>query len=209
MTVLVAGGFLIAVLPLVATPGASLTLLVQRVTDRGVGQCGPVIAGTVTGLYTHAGLAAVGLSALVMRSSQLYTVVRLVGAGYLVGLGIWMWRGSTGARSADRGAQDRDVRERGSTYRQALLVNVLNPKAASIYLTLVPQFVDPGGAVTYQILLLATAHAVLIAAWLVGWTVVLARVGRAVRSARFAAIARRTCGVVLVALGLRAAISTG
>lgn len=49
-------GFLVAVLPLIATPGASLVLLVRHVTDSGRRQALPVILGTVTGLYVHATL---------------------------------------------------------------------------------------------------------------------------------------------------------
>ena len=47
-------GFLVAVLPLIATPGASLALLIQHVTDSGRRQAFPVTLGTVTGLYIHA-----------------------------------------------------------------------------------------------------------------------------------------------------------
>jgi threonine/homoserine/homoserine lactone efflux protein len=63
------GGFFVAVLPVVMTPGASFTLATQRslAGDRAAGPW--VIAGTATGIYTHAALAGLGLSVLVMRSS--------------------------------------------------------------------------------------------------------------------------------------------
>lgn len=111
--------------------------------------------------------------------------------------------GRPAVRSPERPAAAEPGRH--STYLQALVGNVLNPKAASIYLTLVPQFVDPGQPLGHQILTLATAHALLIAAWLVGWTVVLARARRAVRVPRFASLIRRVGAATLVLLGLRAA----
>ncbi|MEE6260218.1 LysE family translocator [Plantactinospora sonchi] len=223
-------GFLVAVLPLIATPGASLTLLTNRVLPNGPASGLPVILGTATGLYVHAGLAAAGLSAVVMHSSQLFTAVRLAGAAYLVVLGCWLWR--TGRDDADAnpprhhrsavpagsgpvGSRRRSARvlhsaygqARHSAYGQALLGNVLNPKAASIFLTLVPQFVDARRPVVAQILVLATAQMLLVTAWLLGWTVLLVRAGRMVRSPGFVRASRRVTAAVLVALGIRAAIA--
>lgn len=213
-------GFLMAVLPLIATPGASLALLVRHVTDRGRRQALPVILGTVTGLYVHAALAVAGLSALVMHSSQAFTAVRLAGAAYLVALGLWTWRsasaGATPATPADvapaaapDGTTDASRRPPAgrpdSVYAQALLANVLNPKAASVYLTLVPQFVTPGRSFGGQILTLATAHALLITLWLLAWTVLVRRASQALRRPRFKQVAVRTTAVALLALGVRSA----
>lgn len=139
-------GFLVAILPLIATPGASLALLVQYVTEGGRRRALPVVLGTVTGLYVHAALAVAGLSALVMRSSVAFTVVRLIGAVYLIGLGVWTWRTATAA------PRRRPRRRTDSVYVQALLANALNPKPASIYLTLTPQFIAPDHPLGGQIL---------------------------------------------------------
>ncbi|MEU5823299.1 LysE family translocator [Streptomyces sp. NPDC047803] len=199
-------GFLVAVLPLIATPGASLTLLVQHVTDGGSRRALPVVLGTVTGLYVHAALAVAGLSALVMHSSVAFAVVRLVGAVYLIGLGLWTWRSaSPHAAPAPR----RRSRPRGtdSVYAQALLANVLNPKAASIYLTLVPQFIAPDRPIGGQILALATAHALLIALWLTTWTFLVLRAARVLRAPRFKRRAARATSAILIALGVRTAVA--
>src|SRR3954469_23504631 len=77
-------GFTLALLPIVLTPGASFTLATEQAlvgSRRGPAQ---VILGAA-GIYCHALLAALGLGALVMRSSQAYTVVRLLGGLYLIG----------------------------------------------------------------------------------------------------------------------------
>ncbi|WP_052850541.1 LysE family translocator [Streptomyces avicenniae] len=196
-------GFLLAVLPLVATPGASLTLLVRHVGDGGGRRALPVVLGTVAGLYVHAALAIAGLSALVTASSEAFTAVRLAGAAYLVGLGIWTWRSAGGA--TDRRAGHRWRRPCRSVHAQALLANVLNPKAASIYLTLVPQFVAPHEPFAGQILVLATAHALLIALWLLVWAWLVHRASRVVRGARFRRVTARVSGLVLTGLGIRTA----
>ncbi|MEV5601484.1 LysE family translocator [Streptomyces sp. NPDC052299] len=194
-------GFLMAVLPLIATPGASLTLLVQHVTEGGRRRALPVALGTVTGLYVHAALAVAGLSTLVMRSGVAFTTVKLIGAAYLIGLGLWTWR--TAAPTPRRSR----TRSTDSVYAQALLANVLNPKAAAIYLTLVPQFVTPRHPLPAQILTLATAHALLITLWLTAWTLLLARATRALRGPRFKRMAARATSAVLIALGVRAVVA--
>ncbi|GAA3198684.1 LysE family translocator [Dactylosporangium siamense] len=193
-------GFVVAILPLIVMPGASLTLLTHRVARDGARRAVPVILGTVTGLYLHATLAAAGLSALVMRSSELFTAVRLGGAAYLIGLGIWTWRSRPPAALASASLQSAGPPQ--PAYQQALLGNVLNPKAAAIVLTLVPQFIDPHAAVVPQIFVLATAQATLITIWLLGWTVL---IGRA-RPPSFPVV-QRVAGAVLVALGVRAAVA--
>ncbi|NBE95808.1 LysE family translocator [Nonomuraea sp. KC401] len=195
-------GFLLAILPVIATPGASLTLLIRHVTAGGRRQALPVVLGTVAGLYAHATLAAAGLSALVMHSSQAFTAVKLLGAAYLVGLGVWTWRSTTLPPPSP--PADRRVRG-GSVFTQALLANVLNPKAASIYLTLVPQFLVAGRHLGGQILTLATAQALLVAVWLLTWTALVRRGAHILHKTRFKRAVGKVTAVVLVALGLRAA----
>ncbi|MET9774581.1 LysE family translocator [Streptomyces sp. NPDC006367] len=206
-------GFLTALLPLVATPGASLALLVQHVTGDGRRRALPVALGTVTGLYIHAVLAVAGLSALVMHSSQAFTAVRLVGAAYLIGLGIWTWRSAARPARPARPARSparRSLPEKvDSLYLQALLANVLNPKAASVYLTLVPQFIAPEDSFAGQVLVLATAHALLMAVWLSGWTLLIRRASRALRKPRFRRTVARITSVTLLALGVRSATAQG
>jgi threonine/homoserine/homoserine lactone efflux protein len=203
----VVAAFLAAVFPLVATPGASLTLLIQTVTTHGRRHAAPVILGTVTGLYVHASLAIAGLSELVMHSSEAFATLRILGAGYLVVLGLRTWRGTPAQVAAPTlpgaGAPHPEMR---ATYRRALIANVLNPKAASIFLTLVPQFLTPSRAVPEQILTLATAQGALIATWLLGWTILLTRARRLIGSPRAREIWNRASALTLITLGVRTAV---
>ncbi|MEV1157500.1 LysE family translocator [Micromonospora chokoriensis] len=202
-------GFLVAVAPITATPGTSLTLVVSRVAGGGRRQGWWVILGTVTGLYVHATLAAVGMAALVLRSSQAFWVVKLIGAAYLAGLGLWLlWSASRRTADARRtpAARARRLPWRvDHPYWQGLLGNVLNPKAAAIYLTLAPQFLEPGRPVLAPMMLLATAHAALNTCWLAGWTVLSGAAARLLRTASVRRMLDRLTGMILVGLGVRAA----
>ena len=91
--------------------------------------------------------------------------------------------------------------------RPGFLGNVLNPKAAAVYLTLVPQFLDPHGAVAGQVAVLAAAHAAVAVTWLTVWTFVVAAARHAISSRWFKAAINRVSGMVLVALGVRTAVS--
>ncbi|MFF5054592.1 LysE family translocator [Micromonospora sp. NPDC000663] len=204
-------GFLVAVAPITTAPGTSLTLVVSRVASGGRRQGWWVILGTVTGLYVHATLAAAGLAALVLRSSQAFWVVKLVGAAYLVGLGVWLlWTASRRPPASRRPSEARARRlpwRVDHPYLQGLLGNVLNPKAAAIYLTLAPQFLEPGRPVLVPMVLLATAHAALHTCWLAGWTVVAGAAARLLRTAGVRRILDRLAGMILVGLGVRAAVT--
>lgn len=201
-----AAGFLAAILPLVLTPGASLALLTRHVTASGRRQALPVTLGTCTGIYLHALLALMGLSAVVTSSSEAFAVVKLVGALYLVGLGLWTWRSARHVTQPSPPDHGRPRWGGDSPYLQSLLGNVLNPKAAAIYLTLAPQFVTESTPLTPQLLTLATGHVALTTAWLLGWTALLSSVGRVLATPRARALLARITGCVLVGLGVRAAL---
>jgi threonine/homoserine/homoserine lactone efflux protein len=195
-------GFFIAVLPLAVTPGASFTLATERTLRREPHGAAWVIAGTATGIYCHALLAAVGLSALVMRSAELFTAVKVLGGLYLVGLGAYtLW--DTRSRGGEAAPTGRLPWSGSHSYPQALLANVLNPKAASVYLTLAPQFLTARTVGVGPFLLLATVHAVTMGLWLTGWAAILVRGHRITASQWFRTMVGRASGAVLVVLGLR------
>ncbi|MDT0269760.1 LysE family translocator [Streptomyces sp. DSM 44915] len=202
-----AGGFAVAVLPLVVTPGASLALLFRHVAEAGRRGAVPVVLGTVAGLGVHAAVATAGLSALVASSSQAFTAVRLVGAAYLIALACWTWR-SVSPRAGRRPVA-RSPRRRlaGSAWLQALWGTVLNPKAMAVYLTLAPQFLERGRPLGGQLALLAGVHALLVAAWLLLWTVLLTAAGRLFARPGVRVAIARSSAVVLFALGIRSAAS--
>lgn len=196
-------GFALAVAPLVLTPGASFTLVSARgmVGDRtGAWAC---IAGTAVGIITHAVLAGVGLAAMVMQSAELYRLLRLAGAVYLTGLGLWLWSGA-GAASSPRGS-DTSRRSAWAQGRRSFVANVLNVKAAAVYLTLAPQFLSASQAGVAAMVQLGAVHILVMVLWLGLWAT-----GLTALSKRFDRIAwsrriNRIGGAVLVVLGIRSA----
>ena len=101
------------------------------------------------------------------------------------------------------------MRRGGSPFRQGLLSNVLNPKLAVFFLTLLPQFIDPGDSTAARSLLLAGIFEVMCLTWLLAFTLTVARVREALRSPRVTRVVERVTGSVLVAVGLRVAGQRG
>ncbi|HVE64461.1 MAG TPA: LysE family translocator [Mycobacteriales bacterium] len=194
--------FALTVLPLSITPGVSSALVTSRVLAGGRREGWKVACGTVTGLYVHATTAAVGLAAVVMASSRAFTLLKVAGALYLVGLGssILLRRPTPQARSLPWHGL--------SSYTQAVLGNVLNPKAAGVYLTLLPQFVDPSRPVAPQVFVLATVHAAVALAWLGLLSQIVTAASSLLRGDAWRGWMGRTTGVVMVVLGLRTAVAT-
>ncbi|GAA1673431.1 LysE family translocator [Glycomyces endophyticus] len=191
--------FALAVLPIVLTPGASFTLMAAHALRDDRGAVPRIAAGTALGILSHAVLAAVGLSAVVMQSAQVYRAVQLAGALYLIGLGVLMLFQNRTAATKTAAPPPPAQRLRLHT---AFLANLLNPKAAAVYLTLMPQFLTPGDLTIPNALALAGVHAALTAVWLLAGAAAL----RTLRARRLP-IPRRAlaavAGAVLIGLGLR------
>jgi threonine/homoserine/homoserine lactone efflux protein len=198
-------GFLVAIVPIALTPGASFTLVTQRTLAGQRRAAGWVIAGTATGTYIHAMLAAAGLSALVMRSAEAFTVVKIVGGIYLILLGAWTLWQTRRRRPVERKAAPRLPWAGHHSYPQAVLANLLNPKATSVYLTLAPQFLSAAQMSMLSMITLASVHVLVMATWLLAWSAVL-RTGRTIATSdRFARIVNRLGGTILIALGVKTA----
>lgn len=196
-------GFGLAVAPLVLTPGASFTLTVSYSVD-GPGAVRHVIAGTGLGIVTHGVLAAVGLAAVVMRSSEAYRLIQTVGAIYLVFLGLALLVSKKRLASIDHQPVRRFdlMRDRGPL-ATAYLANVLNPKAAGVYLTLAPQFLPAHSVNLFSMSVLAGTHVVIMAIWLAFVGLMLSAVSQRTATDRAIQALRRAGGVILIALGLR------
>src|SRR5688572_12485705 len=143
-------------------------MLVLRNTLRGGrGDGWRTTLGICLGLLVHATLSSAGLSVILLRSATLFGVIKLLGAGYLVWLGLQsimaaMRREAPAPRPSVRPA----VRSFGRPFREGLLTNVLNPKVAIFYLAFLPQFIAPADPVLAKSLLLASIHIAMGLVWL-------------------------------------------
>ncbi len=138
--------FALATLVLVAVPGPNLIYIITRSVQDGR-RAGVVSAlGVETGTLLHVLVAVCGLATFITDHPLAFAVLRYTGAGYLAYLGVraLLRRPPSSAVDADDAEDRPDRRRLLRLYRDAVLVNVLNPKVVLFFLAFLPQFVPTG-----------------------------------------------------------------
>lgn len=153
-------GFIPALLPVALSPGASFTLAMNSALVGGRGGLVRTLAGTALGIYTHALLIGLGVTALLIASPSIFFVLKIAGTAYLIWLGAQLVRSGLKTQRPEINSNVAAV-----TLKQAWLVNVLNPKAVIFYLTVVSQFAGHQASVG-SYLTLASLHVVVMGLWL-------------------------------------------
>ena len=187
-----------AALLLAATPGPGMMYVAARTLSGGRAEGIASSIGTGLGGMAHVAAGAVGVSALVLASAELFTALKLLGAGYLLWLGIRTVLSARAPVALDAGVPS-GVRR---AFREGVVVEALNPKTAAFFLAFLPQFVDPAGSVAAQFVVLGTVSVALNTA---ADVVVACAAGRALSGAarrpRLVRRLREASGAAMVALG--------
>ena len=197
--------FVAASMALLLTPWSAVLYIVARSLDQGRRAGIVSTLGIGTGTLVHVASAALGLSALLVSSSAAFGVVKILGALYLIYLGLRRIL----VHEEEAASRDREPTTLLRIFGQGVVVNVLNPKTALFFFAFLPQFVDPSrGSAALQIRILGTLFVLmgiasdgvyaLMAGTAGGW---LRRRPRIMRAQRYVS------GGVLVALGVVTAVS--
>ena len=201
-------GFLLAISLLTLSPGAD-TVMVTRNSLRGGFKDGVITSlGICLGLFVHAAVSALGLSLILLGNDQLFNMVKLVGAAYLVWLGAQSFyrayqHPQTGANINAAAGKLRLWR----SLREGFLSNTLNPKTAVFYLAFLPQFMNENGHLLLQALVLAGIHFIISMAW---QTVIAATVDKAKALLNAPSITRKfdaLVGAALICIGVSLAVA--
>lgn len=133
--------FLVSCVLLNITPGQDTMYIVGRSVAQGRKAGIFSTFGIMSGILIHTLLAALGLSVVLATSSLAFSIVKYIGAGYLIWIGIGFIR--TGGHHQELEAVEGEQLRPWKVYRQGVLTNLLNPKVALFFLSFLPQFVDP------------------------------------------------------------------
>ncbi|MCI0348305.1 MAG: LysE family translocator [Acidobacteriales bacterium] len=150
--------FVIAALIILVVPGPAVLYITARSIDQGRLAGVVSVLGVATGALVHVAAAALGISAVLLSSALAFSVVKYLGAAYLIYLGIRKLM----IREELQPLEARSDQKLARIFFQGIVVNVLNPKTALFFFAFIPQFVDPArGSVALQIMLLGGLFAIM------------------------------------------------
>jgi threonine/homoserine/homoserine lactone efflux protein len=205
------GAFALIVTFIVVSPGPNLFLLLRNTPLLGKRAGYLMTMGICAAILTHALLSLTGVSALILASATLFGIVKLLGAAYLVWLGIAALRKAWAGVKLPAADSATPALEASMCARQALLqgwmANILNPKPALFYFAAFPQFIDPAaGHVLAQGMCLGLVHVFIAACW---YGLVVLGIDKAniwLRRPHIWRVVQSASGVALAGLGLRLAL---
>lgn len=197
--------FLAASILLNISPGPDTLYVLSRTVAQGRRAGFLSTVGVCSGALVHVAAAALGLSVVLATSAVAFSVVKYLGAAYLVYLGVKAIAARQGIRLAPT---ERPKAGGWRIFREGVLIDVLNPKAALFFMAFLPQFVNPAAAhATLQFFALGLIVIAIALVW-EGFLVLIAHglTRRLRQNAAFTAWLNRTLGAVFIALGIRLAL---
>jgi threonine/homoserine/homoserine lactone efflux protein len=182
----------------IVTPGPDTALTIRNALLGGRRSAAATALGVAVGQATWTLAASAGIAALIAESRPAFVTLRIVGAAYLIWLGIEsLHRALSGSEPRRRKGIGRPRR----AFRQGLLSNLANPKMAVFFTSLLPQF----GSSFWTMLPLGLLFACMTLVWLTAYGAAVAKAGAALLRPRVRRVLDAVTGAVLVALGVRLA----
>ena len=178
------------------TPGPAVLLVLSQGLARGTASSIWSNLGILSGNTMYFALSATSLVVLLVASYELFAVIRWLGAGYLVWLGLTAFLAKAAVPSVSVPA--RAVRSSGRVFLNGFVLQASNPKALVFFTALLPQFVDPQAAVAWQVAILGATSVVIEFFVLLGYGVLAGRLTGVAGRPRFRTLANRLAGSMLI-----------
>ncbi len=163
--------FAFASAALLAIPGPTVMLVVSYALGRGRASGWATVPGVALGDLTAMTVSLLGAGAILAASSTLFTILKLMGAAYLVWLGIKLWRSSPHQIKEGTPVADKNAQTYRSMFWNSYIVTTLNPKGIIFFIAFVPQFIDPTQPVFSQFAILEATFVTLATINITIWAV--------------------------------------
>jgi threonine/homoserine/homoserine lactone efflux protein len=188
----------------ILTPGPDTALVTKNAALHGRRAALGTAFGVCAGLSVWTVASAFGVASLVRASAVAYTALKLIGAAYLIWLGVQALRAARRAGGGRHSAHPRPVLDGRGAFRQGLASNLANPKIGVFFTSLLPQFIG-GHSVLVPFLLYGGVFVAITLAWLSAYAVAAAKASALLQRPRVKAALDRLTGLVLIAIGVRLA----
>ena len=204
--------FVATVFVISAIPGPNMLVVMTHSAQHTMRRATATMAGCLSALVFMLSISAAGLGVFLKAWPTMFDALRLIGAAYLIYLGVKSWRANVAdaAPVADAPGLDsipgRPGRSLGALYRNGFLVASSNPKAILFAAALLPQFIDASKATLPQFGILVTTFAVIEVSWYLVYAACGARIGSTLKSGRVARAFNRLTGGVFVGFGAMMAL---
>lgn len=191
----------------IVVPGPDTAIVTKNALLHGQRAALGTAFGVETGLAVWTVASAVGVASLVRASDTAFTALKLIGALYLVWLGIQALRAARGggAHFDPESTRRAHLGGRGG-FRQGLLSDLANPKIGAFFTGLLPQFAGPGHSVLLPFLILGGLFVLMTVVWLCAYALVAVRASEVLRRPRVKAAIDGLSGVILIGFGVRLAL---
>ena len=193
--------FTLISLVLVVSPGPNSVLILKTVTSKG-GRAGlGNILGLVSATFFHGAISILGLSAIILQSANLFMAIKLIGAAYLLYLGIKTILGTFTIKEDNENLLNPKVYKESKfhqNYIEGFLTQILNPKVSMFYLAAFPQFIDFGASNFAGAFLLVCIHASIILYWFLIFAVFIEQIKQASSNTSISLWVQRISGALLV-----------
>ena len=198
--------FCVASAVLLAIPGPTVLLVISYALGHGRKVAGATVAGVTLGDFTAMTASMLGLGALLAASAAIFTVLKWIGAAYLIYLGIKLWRAPVAAAEPGREDEPASSTEKPlGIFLHTYLVTALNPKSLIFFVAFLPQFLDAARPVAPQLVIFEATFLVLATANATLYALLAALARRQIRKPRIQRIVNRTGGTLMIGAGLLAA----
>lgn len=191
----------------IVAPGPDTAMVTKNAVLHGRRAALGTALGVNAGLSVWTIAAALGVASLLRASDVAFTALKLIGAAYLIWLGLQAIRaaGRGGSHTSDQRPASSVLGAKGG-FRQGALSDLANPKIAVFFTSVLPQFVDPGRSVLVPSLLLGALFVLMTLAWLTAYALVAVKASALLRRPRVSAAVDRLTGAVLIGFGIRLAL---
>lgn len=197
--------FIIMSILLILLPGPDTAVATKNTIASGRAGGMKTVLGTLTALLIHTFAAVLGLSALIVKSAFLFSILKYAGACYLIFLGLKsLWTINKKASLQDHEEQ-KSVSKRINCYRQGFLTNLLNPKVAVFFLTFLPQFLEPGSNTFTQFMIMGLTYTFLTFIWFIIYIYLIHQLSAFMKKPAVQKWMEGITGAVLIGFGIKLA----